>query len=99
MKSGWIVAVLLLAVLVVLGVLWLRSDKSDEGTFTLYDGSATAMERVHIATFDSAEGPSIAEGAAFNKVMCEAVREALQEQATARQGTDHYWCDKGRFRP
>lgn len=68
------------------------SGSSDDHVFTLYRTSPTAQGasmRLHVATFDSADGES------YNSGNCEVARGLFQGQLGV---TVRYWCEKGRFR-
>ena len=59
-----------------------------DATYTLYRGSVTEPMRIHVATFDSADGED------YNRKNCDIARSLFQ----AQPGVAVYWCEKGRYR-
>lgn len=58
--------------------------------YTLYRNSLTdAQLRLHVASFDAAEGP------AYNRENCEQARALFQAQPGVKT---NFWCEPGRFR-
>jgi hypothetical protein len=63
---------------------------SDSETSVLYRNSVTeANVRIHVATFDAAEGE------AYNRGNCEQAQTLFQSQPGVKT---KFWCEKGRFR-
>ena len=63
---------------------------SDEHVYTLYRTSAASDSlRVHVATFDAAEGEI------YNRDNCEHARHLYQQQPGV---TTRFWCEKGAYR-
>ena len=63
---------------------------SSDGTYTLYRNSVIdPLMRVHVATFDSADG------AKYNQENCQVAQELFQNQEGV---ITKFWCEKGRFR-
>ena len=62
---------------------------ADDSVYTLYRGSVTGPMRIHVATFDSADGED------YNRENCDIARSWLQAQPGV---TVKYWCEKGRYR-
>lgn len=58
-------------------------------SYTLYRSSAIAEMRIHVASFDAADG----EG--YNNENCRIAAELFAEQPGV---TVRYWCEKGRFK-
>ncbi len=64
---------------------------SDSGTYTLYRSSPISEGlRVHVATFDSAEGVE------YNRDNCQRAADLFGRQ---RAVINRFWCEQGRFRP
>ncbi len=61
----------------------------DSGTYTLYRTSVAADLRIHIATFDSADGE------AYNQENCFLAASLFAGQPGVAV---KFWCEKGRFR-
>jgi hypothetical protein len=63
---------------------------NSESTYTLYRNSTTDESmRLHVATFDSADGEK------YNQGNCDVARELFQRQEAVKT---RFWCEKGRFR-
>lgn len=63
----------------------------DATTFTLYrDSLLDRSARLHIASFDTAEGES------YNRENCNLVAVLMQEQPGVRT---RFWCEKGQYTP
>lgn len=62
-----------------------------DSVYTLYRESVVPGGRVHIATFDTAEGES------FNRNTCEEVRDVIL--AAPDLPPYRYWCEQGYVRP
>jgi hypothetical protein len=63
---------------------------SDDSVATLYRSSvAIENARLHIATFDTADG------FAYNWGNCQIAAELFQQQTGVKV---RYWCEKGRYR-
>jgi len=68
----------------------LAGCNGDDKSYTLYrDSIVTQNARIHVATFDAADGD------AYNKENCETARELFTSQSGVRT---KFWCEKGRFR-
>jgi len=66
------------------------SGPSDNEVFVLYRNSVTnESARIHVATFDAADG------AVYNKGNCEHAQALFQARSGVRP---KFWCEKGRFR-
>lgn len=62
---------------------------SSDTTYTLYRNSAIdPLMRLHVATFDSADGGE------YNQGNCQIAQELFQNQEGV---TTKFWCEKGRF--
>lgn len=61
----------------------------NESPYTLYRGSVTGPMRIHVATFDSADGEE------YNRENCQIAVDLFQRQPGVKV---RYWCEKGRFR-
>ena len=62
----------------------------DDDVFTLYrTGAVTVPMRIHVATFDAADG------AAYNSENCNHAMQLLQSQPHLEV---RFWCEKGRYR-
>jgi len=90
MKTGWLMAALLLA-----GC----SDSTTDRTYTLYRNSPVdSAMRIHIASFDADEK------AEYNQENCNIASALWQksvgnpEQVAAGRAAVRYWCEKGRFK-
>lgn len=79
----WIVALLLGA-----GTLSACSDAAND-TYTLYRNSLIMDARIHMATFDAADGRE------YNRENCELVASLLTRQPGV---SANYWCELGRYR-
>lgn len=66
------------------------SGCGDRDVFTLYRGSETGPLRIHVATFDSANG------ATYNRESCDLAQRLFAAQRGVRV---RYWCEFGRFAP
>ena len=66
-----------------------KSGLSEAATYTLYRGSVTGPMRLHVATFDSADGDD------YNSGNCDIARSLFQAQPGV---TVKFWCEKGRYR-
>lgn len=72
-----------------------EADKRAEerGALTLYRSSAIAASetiRIHVATFDNAEG------FALNRAACNAIAKTVMDSPGV---TVTYWCEPGYYRP
>jgi hypothetical protein len=66
-----------------------KPTEDDSTVYTLYRGSVTDPMRIHVATFDSADGED------YNRENCDHARGLFQEQPGILV---KYWCEKGRYR-
>ena len=65
-------------------------DASEDETYTLYRNSVITRDaRMHVASFDTAEGSK------YNSENCEHLMELLQTQPDIKV---RFWCEKGRYR-
>ena len=65
--------------------------QSDAEVLTLYRNSVTdATMRIHVATFDSADGKD------YNAENCAITAELFASQSGV---SVRYWCEPGRYRP
>jgi hypothetical protein len=64
---------------------------SNDDVYTLYRDSAVrnSQTRIHIATFDSADGED------YNKTNCFIAADLFQKQPGV---SVRYWCEKGRYK-
>ncbi|WP_027057386.1 hypothetical protein [Mesorhizobium loti] len=62
---------------------------NDGDDYTLYRGSVTGPMRIHVASFDSADGE------AYNRENCHIAAGLFQAQPGVAV---KYWCEKGRYR-
>ncbi|MEZ0232747.1 MAG: hypothetical protein ACAH12_07890 [Methylophilaceae bacterium] len=89
MKIALITTCLLLASTSALAV---DSERATaEATYTLYRSSAMSggsSSRIHIATFDAAEG------APYNSSNCETAKNLFMQKNSERSD---YWCEQGYF--
>ena len=73
-----------------IGTLFLLSACSDGGeTYTLYRGSTVGDMRIHVATFDAAEGGD------YNQTNCKIAAELFVAQPDV---SVTYWCEIGSYR-
>ena len=64
----------------------------EENVFTLIrNNHVNPLIRVHIATFDSANGPD------FNAWYCQKAQDYFQKAAKERGSKEKLWCEKGYF--
>jgi hypothetical protein len=77
-----------------------QQKQSDQAVYTLYRDSpefkhrSDMSQRIHIASFDAAEGTSSEE---FNRENCQAAAELLTAHNSA-PFPPRFWCERGRFR-
>lgn len=65
------------------------SESSSGETYTLYRGSIVGNMRVHMATFDAAEGNG------YNQTNCQIAADLFARQPGV---SVRYWCEKGKYR-
>jgi len=79
-----------LGIILFLLVVLASGCSSDNETFTLYRNSITDENmRVHVATFDAADGEI------YNKGNCEQAQLLFQAQPDIKT---KFWCEKGAFK-
>lgn len=59
------------------------------GTYTLYRDSTLASMRIHVATFDAAEGDD------YNQTNCQIAANLFSSQPGV---SIRYWCEPGKYR-
>jgi hypothetical protein len=73
-----------------IAVALLGACQGSDDAYTLYRGSAADPRlRVHVATFDAADGE------VYNRENCHIAANLFARQPDV---TVRYWCEKGRFR-
>lgn len=72
----------------VVAALSLAGCDAQSSAFTLYRSSVTGPMRIHVATFDAADG------ADYNRENCQVALGLFQAQPGVKV---RYWCEKGRF--
>lgn len=77
-------------VALVVAALTLTGCGTQSSTYTLYRSSVTGPIRIHVATFDAADG------ADYNRENCQVAQGLFEAQPGVKV---RYWCEKGRYRP
>ena len=77
------------SILAVAGTAFIMSACADSGeTYTLYRGSIVGNMRIHIATFDTAEGND------YNQTNCQIAADLFEKQPGV---SVRYWCELGKY--
>lgn len=67
------------------------ANAAGDAPYTLYRGSvASDVQRVHVATFDAADGET------YNRENCATAAGLFKQQPGV---TVRYWCEPGRYKP
>lgn len=93
--SRFLITVLLMVIMFIWVSACCKSPASATDTQTLYRNSILDPSmRIHVATFDSAEGGEF--NPDYNRAACSETAKLYQENDSAQKD---WWCEKGSFRP